>query len=392
MSENNEPIRILAPPETVNRISRRMFLGGATGAMVGGSMLLSACGSDDTETDTGPSAAGEIEDQLNMYTWGGYNSPKVIKEFEELNGLQFKLDSYGSNEAMIAKLNAAGATSGYDLVVPTGPFIPAMVSQELIQELDLTRLKNFGNLETQYTDQEWDPDNKYSICKDWGTTGYAYDTTKIDVEMTDWQDFLDVAMNQASGNMSILDAPDNVVGLYFWANDIDWMTEDEAQLQECEDFLLNELAPHVKAFQSYPGGGDMQNGNFALVHAWNGDARQGILDSENQDQWKWVLPGPRTEIWMDTYAIPVGAPHPNAAYAWMDYLLQPEVSLKELEYIGYHTGVKDIQASAEEAGLERLDIVFFSEEQVATMEPGAVNEAQARRVEIYNKFKAAAGS
>jgi spermidine/putrescine transport system substrate-binding protein len=392
MSDNNEPIRILAPPEAVGRISRRMFLGGATGAMVGGSMLLSACGEDDTTTDTAPAAAGEIEDQLNMYTWGGYNSPKVIKDFEELNGLQFKLDSYGSNEAMIAKLNAAGSTSGYDLVVPTGPFIPAMVSQELIQELDLSRLKNFENLEEQYRDQEWDPGNKYSICKDWGTTGYAYDTTKIDVEMTTWQDFLDVAMNEASGNVSILDAPDNVTGLWMWANDIDWMTEDPAQLDQCEAYLLDELAPHVKAFQSYPGGGDMQNGNFALVHAWNGDARQGILGSDNQDQWKWVLPGPRTEIWMDTYAIPVGAPHPNAAYAWMDYLLQPEVSLQELEYIGYHTGVKDIEASAEEAGLERLDIVFFSEEQVATMEPGAVNDAQARRVEIYNKFKAAAGS
>ncbi len=94
---------------------------------------------------------------------------------------------------------------------------------------------------------------------------------------------------------------------------------------------------------------------------------------------------------MDTYAIPVGAPHPNAAYAWMDYLLQPEVSLKELEYIGYHTGVKDIQPLAEEAGVERLDIVFFTDEQVATMEPGELNDAQERRVEIYNKFKSAAG-
>ena len=154
----------------------------------------------------------------------------------------------------------------------------------------------------------------------------------------------------------------------------------------------NELAPHVKAFVSYPGGGDMQNGNFALVHAWNGDARQGILGVDNPDQWKWVFPGPRTEIWMDTYAIPVGAPHPNAAYAWMDYLLLPEVSLQELEYIGYNTGVKDIEPLAKDAGVERLDMVFFSPEQVASMETGVLNTAQERRVEIYNKFKSAAGS
>ena len=61
-----------------------------------------------------------------------------------------------------------------------------MVSQELLQELDIDRLKNFGNLEVQYTDQEWDPGNKYSICKDWGTTGYAYDTTKISTPMSTW--------------------------------------------------------------------------------------------------------------------------------------------------------------------------------------------------------------
>lgn len=391
MTDSNEPIKILAPPAAVDRISRRLFMGGAAGAAVAGSALLSACGAD-TATDTSATPAGAIEDSLNMFTWGEYNSPKVIKAFETDNNLDFTLDSYNSNEQLIAKLSAAKGTAGYDIIVPTGPFIPALVENELVQELDLTRLKNFGNLEEQYKDQEWDPGNKYSICKDWGTTGYAYDTTKIDVEMSTWQDFLDVAMNQASGNVSILDSPDNVVGLWLWANDINWMTEDTAQLDQTEEFLLNELAPHVKAFVSYPGGGDMQNGNFALVHAWNGDARQGILGVDNPDQWKWVFPGPRTEIWMDTYAIPVGAPHPNAAYAWMDYLLQPDVSLQELEYIGYNTGVKDIEPLAKDAGIERLDMVFFSDEQVASMETGVLNTAQERRVEIYNKFKSAAGS
>lgn len=391
MSDSNEPLKILAPPAAANRISRRLFMAGATGAAVAGSTLLSACGDDSTSTDTSAAPAGEIEDTLNMYTWGSYNAPQVIKEFENKNSLNFELDSYNSNEQLIAKLTAANGTSGYDIIVPTGPFIPALVENDLVQELDLSRITNFGNLEPQYTDQPWDPGNKYSVCKDWGTTGYAYDTTQIDVEMSTWQDFIDVAMNQASGNMSVLDSPDNAVGFWLWANDINWMTTDSADLDACEDFLVNQMAPHVKAFVSYPGGGDMQNGNFALVHAWNGDARQGILESEDTERWKWVFPGPRTEIWMDTYAIPVGAPHPNAAYAWINYLLEPDVSLKELEYIGYNTGVKGIEEKAREQGVERLDIVFFSEEQVATMESGELNEAQERRVEIYNKFKSAAG-
>jgi spermidine/putrescine transport system substrate-binding protein len=395
MTEQNEPIKILAPQQSAERISqtfsRRRFMAGAAGAAALGSGLLSACGDDSTTSDTSAAPAGEVEDALNMFTWGEYNSPAVIKDFEKQENLDFSLDSYDSNEQLIAKLTNAQGTSGYDIIVPTGPFIPALVENELIQELDLSRLKNFGNLEEQYKNQEWDPDNKHSICKDWGTTGYAYDTTKIDVEMSTWQDFLDVAMNEASGNVSVLASPDNAVGLWLWANDINWMTEDTAQLDQCEDFLVNEMAPHVKAFVSYPGGGDMQNGNFALVHVWNGDARQGILGSDDPNQWKWVFPGPRTEIWMDNYAIPIGAPHPNAAYAWMDYLLQPEVSLKELEYIGYNTGVKDIEPLAKDAGVERLDLIFFTPDQVATMEAGILNSAQDRRVEIFQKFKSAAG-
>ena len=249
MSDSNEKVRILAPPEAASRISRRMFLGGAVGAAIGGSTLLTACGEEESP-DSGAAPAGEVEDALNMFTWGEYNSPKVIKDFETENGLKFTLDSYNSNEALIAKLTAAQGTGGYDLIVPTGPFIPALVANDLIQEMDLTRLKNFDNLEEQYKDQEWDPGNKYSICKDWGTTGYAVNRAKYDADMSTWQDFLDLAMADASGDVSILDSPDNVVGLWLWANGHSWMTEDTELLDQCEAFLLDELAPHIKAFQS----------------------------------------------------------------------------------------------------------------------------------------------
>ena len=206
-------------------------------------------------------------------------------------------------------------------------------------------MKNFGNLEVQYTDQEWDPGNKYSICKDWGTTGYAYDTTKIAREMSTWQDFIDVAMNEASGNVSILDSPDNVDRSLALGqrHQLDDRGHGRAR-RSAEDFLLNELAPHVKAFVSYPGGGDMQNGNFALVHAWNGDARQGIVDSPTTPT---AGSGssrgrvPRSG-WTPTRSPSVRPTRTLPTRGWT-ILLQPEISLKELEYIGYHTGVKGIQ-------------------------------------------------
>ena len=79
----------------------------------------------------------------------------------------------------------------------------------------------------------------------------------------------------------MLDAPADLCGIYFWANGIDWTTEDQADLDACQDFIVNELAPHIKAFDSYPGIA-LTQGNYVLIQAWNGDARQGLIPTEEQ--------------------------------------------------------------------------------------------------------------
>ena len=87
-----------------------------------------------------------------------------------------------------------------------------------------------------------------------------------------------------------------------------------------------------------------------------------------------------------------GGPHPEAAHAFINFVLTPENSLAELDYIGYHTGATDIEPAAEAAGIEMLDLVFFSPEQIATMHTGEVGDAQQRIVDIWNNTKAAAGA
>jgi spermidine/putrescine transport system substrate-binding protein len=291
---------------------------------------------------------------------------------------------------MIAKLVAAAGTSGYDIVVPTGVYIPQMVQQDLLSELDLSKIPNFANVELAYTNQDWDPNNVHSVVKDWGSTGWIYDTTLVSTEINTWQDFLDVAAGEASGATSVLDAPGDLTGIYFWANGINWTTEDTADLDACEDYIVNNLAPHLKAFDSYPGIA-LTQGNYALSQAWNGDARQGLLSTDEPDRYKWGLGAPKTELWMDNWCILKEAQHPEAAYAWINFILDPENSFKDLN-CRVHTGITGVQAEAEAAGLEYLDLVFFDETQVATFEAGAVNSAQQRLVEIWDKAKAAAGA
>jgi spermidine/putrescine transport system substrate-binding protein len=392
MADEIGGVKVLASRATAERITRRHFLAGSAVAVFSSSVLLAACGEETQPGGNGsPSPAGEVEDRLNFFHWAEYDDPEVFKDFEKEFGLTTKIDVYASNEEAIAKLTAAAGTTGYDIVVPTGVFIPQMVELELLEEINLELITNFENVDEIYRDQPWDPGNKHSVPKDWGSTGWIYDTTKVSSTIETWNDFIAVAQGEASGQTSVLDTPGNLAGIYFWANGIDWATTDPAALDAAEEFTVNELAPHIKAYDSYPGIA-LTEGKYALSHAWNGDARQGLLSTDDPDRYVWGLGTPVTELWMDNWCIVKGVQNPNAAHAWINYICDPVVSLKDLAYHGYNTGIVGVQEEAEAAGLEYLDMIFFSDEQVTTMDPGAVNEAQQRLVDIWNKAKAASGA
>ena len=375
--ERSKQTRILLPRASADQIalalSRRRFLALTAGAAAG-TAFLAACG------------GGGDGKSLNLYTWAEYDDPEVIEAWGDVT-----TDIYASNEEAIQKLASAGDSSGYDVVVPTGSYIPQMVTAGLLEPLDLSKIPNFANVADEYKNQPWDQGNKYSVPKDWGSTGWIYDNTALTTPLETWQDFIDAAMGPASGNVSVLDTPQEILGIYFWANGIDWNTTDEAELDAAEDFLVNQFAPHIKAFDSYPGIA-LTEGNYALSQVWNGDARQGLVAVEeaggDPTQYTWGLGAPTTELWMDTWVIAKGADL-DAAHDFINYILDVDVSAKELEYHGYNTAVKGIEEMMQDVSYPEM--IFFDAEQVKTMEPGVVNEAQDRQVEIYNNLKAAAG-
>ncbi len=411
-------IRILAPESFRENLSRRAFLKAGTAA-AGMAVVLAACGGSDdgasdttaaaTDTTAAGSAAGLASGEwsrvinkssgtLAMYTWGDYNDPDLVGALADSElGVSMKVDYYASNEDLITKLSASNGQSGFDIVVPTGPYVPQMIEKGLLQKLDKTLIPNFVNLDAPYVGQPWDPNDEYVVCKDWGSAGFLYDTTKITRELTTWADFLDAAKNEASGNVAVIDAAWDFCGPYFWSQGKSANTTDAADLDAAEKFLVDELGPHIKAFDSYPST-KIAEGAYSMAVAWTGDARQAfsrIKDAGgNPEDWKWVLPGPKTQIFMDTYAIPTGAPNPEAAHAWINWNLIPEISIKDLSYHGYHTGMKSMDQLLSELApsLEKPDMIFFSDEQVATMEPQEINEALDRLVDILNKTKAKAGA
>jgi spermidine/putrescine transport system substrate-binding protein len=381
VANQDEQLRLLVPRSFAQQISRRQFLGmSAAGAAA---LTLAACGG----SSSGSKAKGSLEGTLNIYTWAEYQSPDNVKGFSKDSDVKVKLDIYGSNEEALAKLELGGG-SGYDILVPTGAFIPLFTSKNLLQPLDMSKIPNFKNLDPAFLDQPWDPGNKYSVVKDWGSTGYVYDAKVIKDNPKDWADFFRLAASAGvSGNVSVLEAPGDVTGLVFWRDGIDWNTEKKEDLDHAEAVLLKELVPHIKAFDSYPAAA-MLEGSYVLSQAWNGDARVAVI--EDPERYKWVLGGPKTELWVDTWTVLADAKHPDAAHAWINYVLDPKNSAREIETHGYNTAVKGTETELPK-DLKGRDIIFFTDEQVTRLVAGEVNSAQDRLVEIFNKIKAAAG-
>lgn len=389
-------LRVLASrPVADHLVSRRRFL--SVAAVLGVAGGLAACGTGGSGStsptgSTGSTPTASLGDQLAMYGWANYDDPKVVEGYTRALGPNVTLDVYNSNEEMIAKLSAAQGTAGYDILMPTGVYIPQIAAAGLLEKLDHSRIPNLSNVIPEFLDQPWDPSNQYSVPKDWGSTGFIYDTTVIKRELRDWSDFVDAMQNEASGKTSIIDAPNEISGLYAWrTQDLDWTSTDPAYLDAVEAFTLKEVAPHVKAWDSYPGAALAQN-KYALSMCWNGDARQGLMSVDNPDRYRWVLGAPQTELWIDNWAIVAGAPHLDAAYAWINYILEPTNSFADMQFHGYNTAVKGVKEQAEKDKLPFLDVIFFDEQQVAQMRAGALNEGTDRLVQILAKAKAASAA
>jgi len=372
-------LSVLVPSAMKKEVSRRLFLGGMVGA--GASLALAACA-------PGTGGGGGSSSTLNLYTWGEYDDPEVLKSFAKEGGPTVKLGSYDSNEELIAKLNSSKGTSGYDIVVPTISFIPQMVSLGLLEKLDKSKLANIKNVDPAYLDTDLDKGNVYSVPKAVGVSGYLYDTTVIKRELTSWADFFDAAQKEAAGATSMLGDPNEILWAYFFSIGEDINTNDETKLNAARDFLVANIAPNVQAFESYVSSTIAQNGRV-LAHSWNGDARQGILGNDDPERYVWVKPSEGAGQFVDNWCIPKGAKNIDAAHDFINYVLDPEISLRELEYIGYNTCVTGIEEAATDVELPEL--IFYTPEETEKLIFDIVPESQEKRVAIFNEITAAAG-
>lgn len=316
-------------------------------------LTLVACGGK-PPADQAPAADGaapsagafdtDAEKILNVYNWSDYIDSTVIPDFEKETGIKVNYDVFDSNEVLETKL-LAGRT-GYDIVVPSASFLERQIKAGVFQKIDRTKLKNYGNLDTEITQRValHDPGNDHSVNYLWGTSGVGYNVAKIKAAMPDapvdsFRMFYDPAVVSKFKDcgVTLLDAPSEVLGTVLIYLGRDANSEKTEDLKAAEDVLMK-IRPYVRYVNSSKYIDDLANGEICLALGWSGDvlqSRDRATEAAKGIEIKYNIPKEGAVMFFDMLAIPADAPHPKNALLFIDYLLRPDIAAKNSNFVNY---------------------------------------------------------
>lgn len=330
-------------------------------------------------------AASHIGDRVVLATWPNYHDPENFEIFTDQTGAFTQVNVFGSNEEMLAKLQAGG--SGWDVYVPTNYTITTYVDEGLIEPLDLSKLPNYdpSAFDPRFADAGIVDGVVYAVPKNWGTTGIASNTSHNGGAAIDsWKAFFDRTMDDFSGRTMVHDYQLTTIGAALNYHGYSFNSVDEAELADAEKLLI-EVKPHLFAITSdyQPA---MRSGDAWLTICWTGDGKQLNTDIP---EIAFALGKEGGELWSDYYAIPKGAPHMEAAYALINFMLDPEVNAREVLAHGYPVADSRTNALLPEAILND-PILYPAAERLSALEFGAAATlTDPNRAELLARFKSA---
>lgn len=286
-------------------------------AALAGSML-TGCGEKKEEDNK----------ELVLYTWEGLFPQEVLTDFEDETGIRIISSNFDSNETMFEKVQQSDGKD-YDLVIGDDYIIEQIVNNGLAKELDKEKLKNYDNINPLYQSQFYDPENKYTIPHGAGIPLIVYDPEQVDFEIQGYEDLWNPALEDKIATIASYRA---VGGMVLLTMGKSMNEQDPAVIKEAGE-KLKELAPNIRMIQD-------TNTQNALL---NGEASVGILYTsqviaalaENPDL-KVVYPKEGLGFGIMNFFIPKNAPDTEEAYAFLDYILEPEVAAKCFDFVGYY--------------------------------------------------------
>lgn len=251
---------------------------------------------------------------VNVYVWGGEIPNSVIQKFERESGIKVNFSTYDSNETMYTKLKSSKKVI-YDVIIPSSYFVGRMQKQNLLERLNKSKLNNLKNINPIFSKNDYDPDNKYSVPLIWGVTGIFYNNRFIKDPPSTWSMFWD---KRFKDELMLHDDSREVFAMALLS--LGYNANDNNALHILKAFKhLQALIPNIKLFSNYATQAVMIDEDSQVGMAWNGD----VFKSQAENAAiQFIYPKDGFIIWVDCLAIPRNAPHKDAAYKFINFLLE----------------------------------------------------------------------
>jgi putrescine transport system substrate-binding protein len=292
-------------------------------------------------------SAAAQERVINVYNWSDYIDPKVLEDFTKETGIRVTYDTYDNNEIVETKLLAG--QSGYDIVVPSGPFLQRLIKAGVFQKLDKGKLQNLSNLWPEIMQRlaVYDPGNQYAVDYMWGTTGIGVNVKKVrerlgDIPLNTWDIVLkpELIGKLKDCGVQILDAPEDVFPGVLNALGLNPDSKRAEDLQRAGDALFR-IRGSVQKFHSSEYINALANGDICLAVGYSGDilqAKKRAEEAKNGVEIAYLIPREGALMWFDSFAIPADAKNVAEAHAFLDYMMRPQVAAANTNFVSYASG------------------------------------------------------
>ncbi len=265
---------------------------------------------------------------VNVCSWGEYIDTDLIDEFEEKTGIKVNYQTSESNESLYSLLKNGGAN--YDVIVPSDYMISQLIEEDMLAELDYSKIPNFSKIDDRFKNLSYDPENKYTVPYTWGTLGIIYNTTMVDGPITSWSAMFDDAN---AGNVLLINNSRDAFGLALLYLGYSVNTTDENEIREAYQLIADANARGVyqgkvmdEVFQK------MEQGNAAVATYYAGDY---LTMLENNEDLAYVVPEEGSNWFVDAMCVLKNAQNVDEAHEWINFIASTEANLKNMDYIWY---------------------------------------------------------
>jgi spermidine/putrescine transport system permease protein len=271
-------------------------------------------------------STSDAEKALHIFCWSEYIPQQIVDAFSADTGIKVSMETYSSNEEMLAKLFAGGGN--YDIIQPSEYVIEGLIKESLLTPIDHASIPNMKNLAPEFTNMSFDPGNKYSVPYMAGTVGIIVNT---EVVQDDIKSYNDVFQEKFAKNIVVLDDAREIVSWGLESLGIPVNEVSDENLAKVKP-LLEKWLPLVKVFDSDSPKTALLNGDVALGVVWAGE---GAILLNEDEKFKWIVPAEGGHLFVDSLAIPKTAKHAKNAELFINYMLRPDVSAKISEAFPY---------------------------------------------------------